>query len=175
MRGVNVVSVAVTRKAQVRRWLVAVLLFALIMGLGLVAASACGALASLGLGRADVVTSLPLGNSDKLDDLVGKHAELRGLRVLEVVGDKTFWIGRDAKERILVYLEEEKVPGRAAEGGVAVRTGQVVDLYGAITRLPSPEQIRRQWDLTPSAFEALRREKVYLYVADVRDLKIVAR
>src|SRR3712207_5862833 len=156
-RGANVAGIAVRRKGRVGRWLVALLLFALVMGLGLVAASACGALAGPGLGRADVVTDVPLGKPDKLDDLVGKHAELRGLRVLEVVGDKAFWIGRDADERIIVYLEEEKVSGQAVEGGVAVRAGQVVDLYATITRLPSPEQIRRQWDLTPSALEAIRR------------------
>ncbi len=154
------------------RWLVPLVLVALIVGLVVVGACASGALGRLGLGRGEVVTSLPLGKPDKLDDLVDKHAELKGLRVLEVVGDKTFWVGRDAKERILVYLEEEKRPGQAVEGDVDVRAGQVVDLYAAITRLPSSEQIRRQWDLTPAAFEAVRHEKVYLYVADVRNLRI---
>ena len=152
--------------------LVLLLAFVLLAALVLVGPRAGAALASIGVGRGDVVTSLPLGKPDKLDDLVGKHAELTGLTVLDVVGDKTFWIGRDARERILVYLEEDERPGQAVEGGVDVRVGQAVDLYAAITRLPSSEQIRRQWELTPAAFDAIQREKVYLYVADVRDLKI---
>ena len=160
------------RKAMRGRWIVPLILLALVVGILLVAACAGGTLASLGVGRRDIVTSMPLGKPDKLDDLVDKHAELKGLSVLEVVGDKTFWIGRDARERILVYLEEDKRPGQAVEGGVDVRAGQVVDVYAAITRLPSPEQIRRQWDLTPAAFETIKKEKVYLYVADVRDLKV---
>ncbi len=169
------VSIAARPKRSIDGWLVPLALLLLVVGLGLVGASACGALANLGLGRGDVVTSLPLGKPDKLDDLVDKRADLKGLTVLEVVGDKTFWIGRDAKERILVYLEEDKIPGQAVEGGIDVRAGQVVDLNAAITRVPSPEQIRRQWDITPAAFEAIRREKVYLYVADVRDLRIAAQ
>lgn len=154
--------------------LVPLLMLALIASILLIGACTGRTLASIGIGRGEVVTSLPLGKPDKLEDLVDKHADLKGVSVLEVVGDKAFWIGRDAKERILVYLEEDQRPGQAVEGGIDVRAGQVVDLYAAVTRLPSPEQIRRQWDLNPAAFEAIRREKVYLYVADVRDLRIAA-
>ena len=53
-----------------------------------------------------------------------------------------------------------------------MRAGQVVDMYAAITKLPSPEQIQRQRDLTPAALEAIKRDTVYLYVANVRDLRI---
>ncbi len=165
-------SIAGARRNGLGRWTIPLAVLALVVGLALVAACAGGTVAGLGLGRGDIVTSLPLGKPDKLEDLVDKRAELKGLAVLEVVGDQTFWIGRDARERILVYLEEDKRPGQAVEGGVDVRAGQIVDVYAAVTRLPSPEQIRRQWDLNPSAFEAVRREKVYLYVADVRDLRI---
>ncbi len=169
-----VASIAARRAHGLGRWAVPLILVALVAGLLVVSACGTGALARIGVGRGDVVTSLPLGKPDKLDDLVDKHAELAGLAVLEVVGDKTFWIGRDATERVLVYLEEEKRPGQAVEGDIDVRAGQVVDLYAAITRVPSAEQIRRQWDLTPAAFEALRHEKVYLYVANVGDLRITA-
>ncbi len=167
------VSIPSKRKGLLGGGLVPLVLLALVAGAILVGARASGALASLGVGRGDVVTSLPLGKPDKLDDLIDKRAELKGLTVLDVVGDKTFWVGRDAKERSLVYLEEEKRPGQAVEGDIDVRAGQVVDVYAAITKFPSPEQIQRQWDLTPAALEAIKRETVYLYVANVRDLRIV--
>lgn len=166
-------SITSKRKGLLGGGLVPLVLLALVAGIVLVGVRASGALASIGVGRSDVVTSLPLGKPDKLAELIDKHAELKGLSVLEVVGDKTFWIGRGASERILVYLEEDERPGQAVERGVDVRAGQVVDLYAAVSRLPSPEQMRRQWDMTPAAFEAATREKVYLYVADVRDLRIV--
>ncbi len=168
------VSIPSKRKGLLGGGLVPLVLLVLVAGAILVGARASGALASLGVGRGDVVTNLPLGKPDKLDDLIDKRAELKGLTVLDVVGDKTFWVGRDTKERILVYLEEEKRPGQAVEGDVDVRAGQVVDVYAAITKLPSREQIQNTWDLTPEAFEVLKREQVYLYVANVRNLTIVS-
>ena len=166
------VSIPSKRKGLLGGGLVPLVVLALVAGVILVGARASGALAGLGVGRGDVVTSLPLGKPDKLDDLIDKRAELKGLTVLDVVGDKTFWVGRDATERILVYLEEEKRPGQAVEGDVDVRAGQVIDVDAAITKFPSPEQIQRQWDLTPATLAAIRRETVYLYVANVRDLRI---
>ena len=165
--------IAVKRKPDTSWWLVPLVVLLLVVGLGLGVANACGGLERAGSKGGDVVTSLPFGQPDKLNALVDKHAQLTNVRVQEVVGDKTFWVGPSPTQRILVYLEEDKSWWQPVEGGIAIKAGQTVTLTAAITKLPSREQIQNAWDLTPEAFEALKREQVYLYVASVRNLTIV--
>lgn len=172
------VQIFSTRKDDRKRktgWLVPAALLLVILGLGLVLANACGRDDEAGAAGGSAVTSLPIGQSDKLLDLVDRRAELRDWRVQEVVGDKAFWAGPSPAQRVLVYLEERDTPGQAVEGGVEVRGGQTVDLNAVITKLPNMEQVNRQWDLTPDAFEALKREQVYLYVPDVTNIRVSGR
>lgn len=169
------VQIFSTRKDDTKHkmgWLMPVALLLVVLGLGLILANARGRDDEAGAAGGSAVTSLPIGQSDKLLDLVDRRAELRDWRVQEVVGDKAFWAGPSPTQRVLVYLEERDTPGQAVEGGVDVRPGQRVDLNAVITKLPSMEQVQRQWDLTPGALEVLRREQVYLYVPDVTNLKV---
>lgn len=166
-------NIATKRKRSLTWWVLPLAIAALVAVLGLGVASACGLPRRTLAAGGDVVTSLPIGQPDKLKELVDKHAQLTEVRVQEVVGDKTFWVGPSRRERVLVYLEEDNSWWQPVEGGIDVRAGQVVNLRAAITRLPSPEQIQRQWDLTAEAFEALKGQPIYLYVASVGDITIV--
>lgn len=65
--------------------------------------------------------------------LVGREVRLEDVRVLEMVGDATFWVGRDADNRAFVILDEQiPSPPPDVEGRVNVNTGQTVDIVGAV-------------------------------------------
>ena len=123
----------------------------------------------------EVITGLPLGQPERLAALAGRPVRLTNVKVQEVVGDQTFWIGPTPTQRILVFLREDKRPGQAAEGGVEVEVGQVANLNGAIRRLPSADEIAKEWSLDPQALEAVQQEQVYIHVDDVRDFRIVSQ
>lgn len=65
--------------------------------------------------------------------LVGRSVQLDSVRVDEVVGDRTFWVGPDANHRALVVLNEQPTPGQpGVEGRYDVTAGQVVDVNGTM-------------------------------------------
>lgn len=65
--------------------------------------------------------------------LVGREVRLQGVQVLEMVGDATFWIGRNRDDRVFVILDEQiPSPPPNVEGRVNVNTGQTVDIVGAV-------------------------------------------
>jgi hypothetical protein len=65
--------------------------------------------------------------------LVGREVRLEDVRVLEMVGDATFWVGRGANDRMFVILDEQiPSPPPDVEGRVNVNAGQTVDIMGAV-------------------------------------------
>ncbi len=103
-----------------------------------------------------------------LQALVGRQVELSGVRVQDVVGDKTFWIGPSQSQRLFVFLEEDRTAAKPVEGKVDVNPGQTVAIQGELRRLPSAEEAQRQWGMTPQAFEALKQAQVYLHARSVQ-------
>ena len=100
-----------------------------------------------------------LGRPDRLAALVGKAVQLDGVRVRDVVGDETFWVGPSAGQRLFVVFDESGIRDEA----VKVTAGQTVTIVGELRELPSPEEARLRWGLTPAVGEALRGQQVYLY------------
>ncbi len=64
-------------------------------------------------------------------DVAGRQVTIRGAGVQGVVGDYTFWIGRDEDNRIPVVLVGE-MTGRQPHGETVVRNGDVVTIFGMI-------------------------------------------
>lgn len=65
--------------------------------------------------------------------LVGREVRLEDVRVLEMVGDATFWVGRGADDRMFVILDEQiPSPPPDVEGRVNVNAGQTVDIVGSV-------------------------------------------
>ena len=114
------------------------------------------------------ITDLPIGQPDQLLALVGRPVQLSGVRVQDVVGDKTFWIGPSDTQRLFVFLEENQTPGQKVEGSVDVNQGQTVAIDGELRKLPSAEEAQQQWDISPQTFEALKKDQVYLYARSVK-------
>ncbi len=100
-----------------------------------------------------------LGRPDQLARLVGQAVQLKGVRVRDVVGDETFWVGPSARQRLFVVFDESGIRDEA----VKVTAGQTLTIVGELRELPSPEEARRRWELTPAVGEALRGQHVYLY------------
>lgn len=62
--------------------------------------------------------------------LAGREVRLANMRVLDVVGDRTFFVGPDANRRLFVVLNEA-VPGDSA---IDINPGQTVNLQGVLRR-----------------------------------------
>ncbi len=115
-----------------------------------------------------VVTDVPLGQPERLLALVGRPVQLSSVQVQDVVGDKTFWVGPSAAQRLFVFLEEDKTAGQKVEGKVDVNAGQTVSITGELRKLPGAEEAQQQLGLSPQAYEALKQGQVYLYARTVK-------
>lgn len=74
-----------------------------------------------------------------LTSMVGRQVQLGNVRVQEVVGDRTFWVGPSADQRALVVLNEEPTPNQpGVEGRYDVTTGQVINVNGTIRNTNDP-------------------------------------
>lgn len=74
-----------------------------------------------------------------LTSMVGRQVQLGNVRVQEVVGDRTFWVGSSADQRALVVLNEVATPGQpGVEGRYDVTAGQVVNVNGTIRNINDP-------------------------------------
>lgn len=125
------------------------------------------------LAAEQVITGLPLGQPDRLEALAGRPTRLTNVRVQEVASEEIFWIGPNRDQRILVRLRRDGRPGQAVEGGVDVRPGQIANIMGQVRRLPSLEEVQQQWSPAPAALDALKGERVYVHVDDVRDFRVL--
>lgn len=82
---------------------------------------------------AGAVTDLALiTGATGLTSMIGREVQLNNVRVQEVVGDRTFWVGPDTNQRALVVLNEERTPGQATEGRYDVTPGQIINVNGTI-------------------------------------------
>lgn len=92
---------------------------------------------------------------------LGRQAEFSNVTVLDVVGDKTFWIGPSTEKRVFVVLNEVPTPGQpGVEGRYDIRKGQTLSIVGALTEIPDAETAKTLWG-EPGA-NAAAQEQVYL-------------
>ena len=136
------------------------------------ASPATGAGAKASPAAAGPVTDLPIGQPDQLAALAGRPVQLGGVKVQSVVGDKTFWVGPSATQRLFVFLEEDTTAGQKVEGKVDVNPGQTVALTGEIRRLPSAGEAQQQLNMSPQVFEAASQDQIYLFA---RSVQVVSR
>lgn len=74
-----------------------------------------------------------LGTADRAA-LAGRPVDLANMRVLDVVGDRTFFVGPDQNRRVFVVLNEVPTPGGPPEGRYNVEPGQVININGVMRR-----------------------------------------
>ncbi len=74
--------------------------------------------------------------ASSLMPMVGREVQLTNVRVQEVVGDRTFWVGTNADQRALIVLNEEPTPGQpGVEGRYDVTAGQVINVNGMVRNI----------------------------------------
>ncbi len=115
--------------------------------------------------------SVYASTSDKLS-LVGREAQLSNVRVVRVVGPRTFTVASGEGE-IFVILSDESARGVGSQGNIGV--GKTLNLTGRFERLEAA-QIDQLTDnrfraLTDKERKFLKNTSVYLQAGKVSDLK----
>jgi hypothetical protein len=96
--------------------------------------------------------------------LIGRRVRFDTVKVQDVVGDRTFYIGPNENQRILVALEEEPSPNNPVEGKVNVNPGQTVSFTGVVTAMPNAEEARKRFGklLNDSEFNNFLNQQIYI-------------
>lgn len=93
---------------------------------------------------------------------VGTRVLVEGVTVLDVVGDRAFWIGPDWDRRILVLYPRGATPRRR------VQKNEVVDVQGLVQRLPLNEPQLEHLGVSKDLVLGLKNRFVYMEVEEVR-------
>lgn len=93
--------------------------------------------------------------------LVGRRVQFTNVNVQSVVGDKTFWIGPSAEQRVFVVLNEVPTPGTPIEGRYDINAGQTINVTGTLVRMPDANTAKDLWG-EPGG-NASASEQVYLF------------
>lgn len=92
--------------------------------------------------------------------LVGRTVVINNARVLDVVGDRGFWIGTSPAQRLFVMREE--VPGQPpTDAELNINPGQIVSLSGVIRAMPDAPTATTLFGEEGAA--AARDEQIYLF------------
>jgi hypothetical protein len=102
------------------------------------------------------VTSAPNPTS-----LVNKRVQFTSTKVLSVIGDRPFWVGRSNNEKLAVVLDPALDKG-SAENKIVIKPGQTLDIAGVLKPMPSPETAQKQWGLSASEAQGFQAKTVYL-------------
>lgn len=105
--------------------------------------------------------------------LVGRRVRLTNAKVQDVVGDRAFYVGENANQRVLVVFDEEATPNMPVEGKVDINKGQTVAVNGVIRQMPSVEEARRRFGklINESELKALANQRIYIQTDDPKILK----
>lgn len=98
--------------------------------------------------------------------LVGRQVLIETVPVQSVPGDRTFLVGEDQDQPLLVVLDEEASPG-ATEGQVDVNPGQTVSIIGQVQALPPSAEERQALGLDDAALAQIEDDQVYVLASDV--------
>lgn len=73
-------------------------------------------------------------NAEDPTDLVGREFQLTGVRVLRVVGDRTFWVGNGPERQVFAALREVPPPGWPTDADININPRQTISMSGVVRR-----------------------------------------
>jgi|GEM_PF-864179 len=101
--------------------------------------------------------------------LIGRRVEFSNVRVTRVLSDRVFTVTSGTGE--LFAMLDDGLNAGAIEQRVVVQAGQLLDVQGALRRVPDAETVDEQSRpirLAPGAAEAMRDQQAYLHVTVIR-------
>lgn len=102
--------------------------------------------------------------------LVGRQVVLEDAPVQSLVGNFTFWVGPDARNRVPVVLLGELMM-RQPESRVQVEVGQRVRVFGVVRELRDVDALEEARFLSPQERESLRQAGIFISAQRVVTLK----
>ncbi|WP_157462273.1 hypothetical protein [Crinalium epipsammum] len=93
--------------------------------------------------------------------LVNRRVEFTNVKVQNVNGDRTFWVGQSNNQRLFVVLDPALDKGNA-ENKVAIKAGQLLDTTGTIKKMPTAAQAQKLWGLTAAEAQSIQNQTIYL-------------
>lgn len=96
--------------------------------------------------------------------LVGRRVRFTNVKVQDVVGDRTFYVGPGANQRMFVALEEEPSPNSPVEGKVDVNPGQTVSFTGTIMAMPTVDEAKKRFGrlMNDAELNVLNNQQIYI-------------
>lgn len=111
--------------------------------------------------REPITEVITITSAPQPQTLVNRRVQFTSTKVLSVIGDRPFWVGRSNNERLVVVLDPALDKG-SAENKIVVKAGQTLDIAGVLKPMPSPETAQKQWGLSASEAQGLQAKAVYL-------------
>jgi hypothetical protein len=93
--------------------------------------------------------------------LVNRRVEFTNVKVQDVNGDRTFWVGQSNNQRLFVVLDPALDKGNA-ENKVVIKAGQLLDTTGIIKKMPTIAQAQKLWGLSAAEAKAIQKQTIYL-------------
>lgn len=107
-------------------------------------------------------------NTNDRSALIGRQFQLSGVNIQSVVGDRGFWVGPNAGQRLFARVDEQLNRG-SREWDVDINPGQQRMLRGDIQALPEQDQIRNWGLVSPADMQAINDRGIYLHVTQLGD------
>lgn len=108
-----------------------------------------------------------IANTSDRQSILNRQVQLTNVRVQNVNGDRTFWIGQPNGQPVFVVLEPALDAG-SAENKIVIKPGQTLNLTGVLRPVPSTQQAQQQWGLSPAEAKTLQNQALYLQAGQVQ-------
>jgi hypothetical protein len=95
---------------------------------------------------------------------LGREASLERVRILQVVTERTFWIGSGAEQTAFAVLD----PDVKRVDAPRIAPGVRVTLIGLVRPAPDPEKAISDWKIDAATAKILQERGAYVHVTEVR-------
>lgn len=106
-------------------------------------------------------------NTSDRQSILNRQFQLTNVKVKNVNGDRTFWIGQPNGQPVFVVLDTPLDAG-SAENKIVIKPGQTLNLTGVLKPLPTGQQAQQQWGLSPQEAKTLQTQALYLQAEKVQ-------